>query len=170
MPKQNHAMLPLLLTAAIALASCNNSSTPSPNPTSTPNIANISGDYTGTTQDTKGGAGTATATLTQTGSSAGGAITITQTSGALTAQIALTISSSNAVKGSMVIDYPDGTTCTFSTTGTYTNNGTNSAVLSGSYTAVTNCAGDTGTYTLNQQCTDTVTSGERRIDSFPVAC
>lgn len=70
----------------------------------------------------------------------------------------------------MVIDYPSGTTCTFKITGTYANNGTTSAVLSGSYTAVTNCTGDTGTFTLTQQCTDTVTSGERRVNVFPVAC
>jgi hypothetical protein len=66
-----------------------------------------------------------------------------------------------------VIDFANGTTCTFSTTGTY-NSAT--AVLSGSYSAVTNCTGDTGTYSLTQQCTDTVTSGRRRDGTGVVAC
>ena len=59
----------------------------------------------------------------------------------------------------MVIDYANGTTCTFSTSGNY-NPAT--AVLSGSYSAVTNCAGDSGTYSLTQQCTDTITSVRHR--------
>ncbi|HEY5341733.1 MAG TPA: hypothetical protein VIK27_11960, partial [Candidatus Aquilonibacter sp.] len=70
-----------------------------------------------------------------------------------------TIASSNAFKGAMVVDYTNGTTCTFSTTGTYD---TSTNVLAGSYTAVTNCTNDSGTYSLTQQCTDTITNGERR--------
>ena len=70
-------------------------------------------------------------------------------------------------ESSMVIDFANGTTCTFSTTGTY-NSAT--AVLSGSYSAVTNCAGDTGTYSLTQQCTDTITSVRRRDGTGVVAC
>lgn len=158
-----------LLAGCMTLAGCNNSSSPSPAPTSTPSLSNISGDYAGTTQDSQGGAGTATATLAQNGSNAGGAIAITQTSGTLTAQISLTLTASNTVSGAMVVDYANGTTCTFTTTGTYTNNGT-TAALNGSYKAVTNCAGDTGTYALTQQCTDTVTSGDRRVSVFPNPC
>jgi hypothetical protein len=97
-------------------------------------------------------------------------MTLTGTSATVTAQFSLSVSSTNAVSGAIVIDYPSGTTCTFSTTGTYTNNGTSSAVLTGSYTAVTNCTGATGSYTLNQQCTDTVTTAERRRFTFPIKC
>lgn len=151
---------------AIGFAGCNGGSgTPSPTPT--PQIANLSGDYTGTLQDAQSGNATAAATLAQTGSNAGGAITATFTSMTLTPQITLAISPSNQLAGAMVIDYPNGTTCTFSTSGTYANNGSSTATITGSYTAVTNCAGDTGTYTLNQQCTDTVTSSDRRIMTYP---
>lgn len=153
----------LAAAAIIALAACNSSTSPS-----TPaQPTNISGDYAGTVQDAQAGSGAATGTLAQHGTGAGGAITFTPSSGALTAQMSLSINASNAVSGAMVIDYPDGTTCTFSTTGSYS---TSSNVLSGSYTAKTNCAGDTGTYSLTQQCTDTITSAERRRMAPPAAC
>lgn len=151
------AMSVSLLALASLIAGCSSGSTI---PSATPTPSNISGDYSGTVQDAQGGSGTASGTLAQSGFTAGGAITIAQAKAALTAQLSLTLTTSNAVSGSIVIDYPNnGPTCTFSTTGTY-NTSTN--VLSGSYTAVTNCAGDSGTYSLTQQCTDTIINGERR--------
>jgi hypothetical protein len=147
----------LALIAVAALAGCNGSIAPAAATPQPP--TNISGDYSGTVQDAQGGNGTATATLAQTGFTAGGALTVKEAATTVTAQMSLTLTTSNAVSGSMVIDYASGTTCSFSTSGTY-NTSTN--VLSGSYTAVTNCAGDTGTYSLTQQCTDTITSIERR--------
>jgi hypothetical protein len=81
----------------------------------------------------------------------------------VTAQLSLTISSSDTTTGAMVIDYASGTTCTFSSKGSYN---PTTGVLAGSYTAVTNCSGQTGTYSLTQQCTDTVTSHARRETSF----
>ena len=146
----------LALISFVALAGCSSGSV---TPASTPQPTNISGDYSGTVQNAQGGSGTATATLAQTGFTAGGAITVKEAATTVTAQMSLTLTTSNAVSGSMVIDYANGTTCTFSTSGTY-NTSTN--VLSGSYTAVTNCAGDSGTYSLTQQCTDTIISIERR--------
>ncbi len=110
-------------------------------------------------QDAQGGNGTATATLAQHGAMAGGAIVDKEAGATITAQISLSIDAANAVSGAMVVDYASGTTCTFSTTGSYD---PTTAVLGGSYTAVTNCSGDTGTYTLTQQCSDTITSGLRR--------
>ncbi|HVS47254.1 MAG TPA: hypothetical protein VMS32_11415 [Verrucomicrobiae bacterium] len=117
--------------------------------------------------DAHDGNGAATATLAQHGNAAGGAISATQGITTITAQLSLTIDSTNAFSGAMVVDYTGGTTCSFSTTGTY-NTSTNA--LAGSYTAVTGCAGDTGTYALTQQCTDTVTSTERRPMSPPAQC
>lgn len=158
----------LAMTAALALAGCNSSSTPAANAST----ANISGDYAGTMQDAQSGNGTVTATLAQHGSNAGGTIDDTISGGTLTAQISLSIAPSNAVTGTMVIDYPPagtGPVCTFKTTGTYANNGS-SATLSGTYTAVTNCSGDSGSYTLTQQCTDTVASEQRRVMTFPAKC
>lgn len=166
----HHAYSVLIAAALIGLTACNSSSSPSPSPTSKPQVANVSGDYTGTMNDAQSGNGTVTATLAQHGANAGGAITDTLSGGTLTAQVSLTIATTNALSGAMVVDYPDGTTCTFSTTGTYANNGTTTAQITGSYTAVTNCAGDTGTYALTQQCVDTVASSDRRIMGFPAAC
>ena len=157
------------LSICIALAACNSSSTPSQTPTSAPQVANISGDYTGTMQDAQLGSGTATATLAQHGSNAGGGITGKFATATITPAVSLNVTASNAVSGAMVVDYANGTTCTFSATGTYANNGT-VATLSGSYTAVTNCAGDTGTFTFTQQCVDTITASERRSMSYPAAC
>jgi len=139
------------------------------NPSPTPSPSNISGDYTGTMTDTQSGSGSATATLAQNGSTAGGAITASLTSATVTAQVALNISPSNALTGSMVIDFANGTTCTFSTTGTYSNDGT-TAVINGAYTAVSNCSGDSGTFVLNQQCTDSISGIDRRVMSFPAKC
>ncbi|MGC2128795.1 MAG: hypothetical protein WA629_01745 [Candidatus Aquilonibacter sp.] len=152
----------LALISLVALTGCSSGSV-----APTPSLANISGDYSGTMQDAQGGSGTATATLAQTGSIAGGAITVKESTQTVTAQISLAITSSNAVSGSMVIDFANGTTCTYSTSGNYNST---TAVLSGSYTAVTNCAGDSGTYSLTQQCTDTITSARRRDGTGVTAC
>ena len=124
---------------------------------------NISGDYTGTMNDAQSGAGQVnTATFAQAGYTAGGSMTGTFTATTLPVQMTLTITPvSNAISGSMVIDYPPagtGPQCTFTTSGSFNQN-TN--VLSGSYTAVSGCSGDSGTYSLTQQCTATVTAVRR---------
>ncbi len=155
----------LAIAACVALSACSGST--SPTTPATPQPTNISGDYAGTMTDAQGGSGTATATLAQRGSTAGGAVTDKEASATLTAQISLTLSAANATSGAIVIDYASGTTCTFSTTGTYD---TSTNVLSGSYTAVTNCSGDSGTYSLTQQCTATVTSARRRDIAGIAAC
>jgi hypothetical protein len=117
--------------------------------------------------DSQGGNGTATATLAQTGSALGGSLVDTEGTTTLNAQLALTIGASNALSGSMVINEASGATCTFKTTGNY-NTATN--VLSGSYTAVTNCSGESGTFSLTQTCTDTVTHVRRSITGGIVPC
>jgi hypothetical protein len=122
-------------------------------------LSNISGDYVGTVQDTQGGSGNAKATLAQHDANAGGAVKVKEANQAITVDVSLTITSSNSTSGAMVIDFPpakSGPVCTFSTTGTYD---PTSNVLTGSYAAVTGCTGDTGTYTLTQQCHDTVVTG-----------
>jgi hypothetical protein len=122
-------------------------------------LSNISGDYVGTVQDTQGGTGNAKATLAQHDADAGGAVKVKEANQAITVDVSLTITSSNSTSGALVIDFPparSGPVCTFSTTGTYDPTGN---VLTGSYTAVTGCTGDTGTYTLTQQCHDTVITG-----------
>jgi hypothetical protein len=154
--------------SCVVLAACN-SSPSSTSPTPAPSPANLSGDYSGTMQDAVAGHGTASGTLSQQGTTAGGGITLQGSTATVTAEMTLTVNSSNALSGAIVIDYPSGTTCTFNTTGTYSNNGV-TAGISGSYTAVTNCSGDTGTYTLTQQCQDTIVTGERRRTIVPPHC
>ena len=155
----------LTLIALVALNGCSSGSVAPA--ASTPQPSNISGDYSGTMQDAQGGSGTASATLAQTGTTAGGTITVKETGQTIAAQISLAMTSSDSVSGSMVIDFANGTTCTFSTTGNYNST---TAVLSGSYTAVTNCTGDSGTYSLTQQCTDTITSARHRDTTGIAEC
>lgn len=120
---------------------------------------NISGDYAGTVVDSSAGSLAATALLAQHGSAAGGTITTAPGGVTLVSSLALGIDSSNAVSGTMVQDLPGDVTCSFAVTGTYN---TSTGVLGGSYHAITGCSGQTGTYTLTQSCTDTITTGDRR--------
>lgn len=143
---------------AMILAGCSSGGTSTPS--TPPSPSNISGDYSGTVIDSAAGQANATGTLAQTGFDAGGTVTFTPASGAITGQLSLKIATSNAITGAMVIDYPNsGPTCSFSVTGTYN---TSTAVLSGSYAAVTNCSGQSGTFSLTQQCSDTISSHVRR--------
>jgi|ERR1022692_1179835 len=121
-------------------------------------LSNISGDYAGIVQDAQGGTGNAKATLAQHGANAGGAVKDHVSNEIIPVDVSLTITAQNSTSGALVIDFPPaktGPVCTFSTTGTYD---PTTDVLSGSYTAVTGCTGDTGTYTLTQACHDTVIS------------
>lgn len=148
---------------ALALAGCNGSSSNTPAPV----FANISGDYTGTWADSTAGTANVTGTLAQHSASAGGSMTNAATGGTFAAQMSLVLSPNNSLSGAIVVNEPNGTTCTFSTTGSYD---TSSNAISGTYTAVTNCAGDSGTYSLLQQCYDTVTSVDRRKPMGLIKC
>lgn len=155
-----------LLSGLLALSACGPSGSSTGITPAAP--TNISGDYTGTVTDSVGGAMPATALLAQHGSTAGG--TLSTTSGLTTTNSAFSVAigSSNAVSGTIVQDLPGDVTCTFSTTGAYS---TATAQLTGSYTAVTGCSGQHGTYALTQQCTDTVTNtGDRRAALGVPAC
>lgn len=152
----------------LLLAGCSGSVAPSVTRTATAGrasvpmpqrLSNISGDYVGTVQDAQGGSGNAKATLAQHDGDAGGAVKDKEANATLSVDVSITITSSNSTSGALVIDFPplrSGPVCTFSTTGTYD---PNTGILSGSYTAVTGCSGDTGTYSLTQQCHDTVVTG-----------
>lgn len=156
MIRTSTGLLAFVLAPALVLSGCNGGGTSSTPPAQP---SNLSGDYVGSVQDSATGTSAATATFAQHGSTAGGTLTTTVAGNPLNAQVTFAIASSNAITGSMVIDEPDGTTCSFSTSGSY-NAAAN--VLNGTYTAVTNCTGQHGTYTLTQQCTDTITSVDRR--------
>lgn len=149
----------------LLLAGCNGAAAPSVTRATTAGgesapvpqrLSNISGDYVGTVQDSQGGTGNAKATLAQHNANAGGAVKDKESGVTLNVDVSLTVTSSNSTSGALVIDFPpvrSGPVCTFSTTGAYD---PSTGVLSGTYTAVTGCSGDTGTYTLTQQCHDTV--------------
>ncbi len=139
------------LIGVLVLSACNSSNngpfiSPSPSPTPTPGPANVSGDYTGTIQDSANGAGTVTGTFAQQGTNAGGSLTITSASVTTTADVSFAIAAGGALRGAIVIDYPSGTTCTFSTTATY-NFTTN--VIAGTYSAVSGCSGQSGYVFVN---------------------
>lgn len=159
-------------TCFLLLAGCHSSSNPTPTPTATPQLANMSGDYTGTITDSvAANSGTVNAALlAQHGGNAGGVIVNTTPGGNVNMAMSLSVNSANAVSGAIAVDYPGGTTCTFSVTGTYTNTGSPPATLNGNYTAVTNCAGETGSFALTQQCSDTVTASDRRTMTVPAPC
>ena len=151
-----------LTVLMLVLQGCNGSSNSTPSA-----ISNISGDYKGTVQDSAAGSATVTGTLAQHGASAGGNMALTFGTGTQSASVLLVIDSSNSVSGTIVEDLPGGTVCTFSTSGSYS---TSSNQITGSYTAVTNCSGQSGTYSLTQQCVDTVTSVGRRPMGVPIHC
>ncbi len=150
----------LAVATCIVLAGCS-SGTITPLP-----VTNMSGDYGGTMQDAQNGAGTATATFAQHGSNAGGAITIVRASGTVTADASFAISTSNTIAGTLVIDYPTQQ-CTYTTSGTFD---PNSGVLTGTYSAITNCTGDTGSYSLTQSCSATADSDARHSLSVANRC
>ena len=153
----------------VALAGCNSTVATGLSPVSAPGeahktatspsrVLNISGDYSGTLQDSQGGSGSATAILAQEDRHAGGAIIAKQPGKTINIEIALTIAPDghHSTRGAMVVDYPpkgSGPTCTFVTSGLYdpTTN-----ILSGSFTALSGCSGDYGTYNLTQLCHDAV--------------
>ena len=155
----------LAVAGCMMFAGCDSPTITSASPPAAP--ANISGDYVGTMKDGQGGAGTATATLAQHGATAGGAITDKEAAATIVAQISLTIDSANSLSGTMVVNYAGGTSCTFSAKGAYD---PSAGVMTGSYKAVTNCAGDVGSFTLKQQCTDTISDAKRHPMGLPAPC
>lgn len=156
MSRAGRASFLLATAVAVCLTGCENGSGYSTAPAGP---ANISGDYSGTITDSVAGTGNANGTLAQSGNQAGGQIAFSPASGAQTLDVSLTIDASNAISGAMVVDYATAPTCTFKVTGNYANA---TGVLSGAYTAVTNCSGESGTFSLTQQCTDTITDHARR--------
>jgi hypothetical protein len=134
--------------------------------TATPQPQNISGDYSGTMTDGQNGNSTATGTLAQTGSNAGGSIVSTGGNQTLTYQMAVAIDSNDRITGSMVTDLPAGAQCSFAFTGAYD---ATTNVLSGNYTAVSGCSGDTGSFALTQTCSARPDALRRRMGT-PAQC
>ena len=152
------------LCATLALAACNGSNSSSL-PSGNSSVPQTAGDYTGTVNDSVMGAGTATVTLSQTGSSIGGTLVETFTGSTMQTSLALVTDLSGNVSGNAVATIGTGA-CGFKVAGTY---GTSTGVLSGSYTAFSGCGGQTATFTLTQQCTNPTSSIRRRDGAHGIA-
>jgi len=150
----------LCLAAILVMPGCTTKSTPSSG------LAQVSGEYLGTAQDSVAGAQTVATTLAQHGSAVGGTLTLTTAGVPNTEAIAWTLTTAKGLSGTGT-ETVGAATCTFAMTGTY-NSSTNQ--ITGTYTAVAGCAGTTGSYTLTQQCTDPATSDKRRPLGFIAAC
>lgn len=147
----------VLAAAAVALGGCDSGSTSAP-PVATA-LTNIAGEYTGTVQDSTLGTQTAATTLAEHGSSIGGALTVTSGTSTSTWAIAWTLTTANTVTGSGSVGSAAGPTCTFAMSGTYN---PTSGQIAGTYQAVNGCSGRTGSFTLNQQCSNPTASARRR--------
>lgn len=150
----------LVPSAALLLAGCSGGGTTSP--TLSAPLA-IAGEYTGTVTDSVAGSQAATTTLSQHGAAIGGTLTIGSGQAAQAESVALTISGSGLNGSGTVI--VNGATCTFAITGTYANN-----AITGTSTAVSGCAGRSGTLTLYQQCGNPVASAARRTQGVVPSC
>jgi len=136
----------------LAVAGCTTKSSPAPG------LVTISGEYSGTAQDSVAGAQTVTTTLAQHGSSVGGTLTLTTAGVPNTEAVAWTLTTAKGLSGTGT-ETVGAATCTFAMTGTYS---ASTNQITGTYSAVTGCAGTTGSYALTQQCTDPATSDKRR--------
>lgn len=132
--------------------------------------APLSGQYKGTVKDTSSGTGDAKASFAAYQSGLGGTLTVKYvTSGTeSTASVGL-IANGSSVNGTTVM-LEAGSYCTFSDTATYK---AKTRTLSGSYTAVYGCTGESGTFTLKHQCYYTGSGSESadiRPDAGPKPC
>lgn len=134
----------VLITGALLLSACNST-------TSTPSApTDVAGEYNGTVQDAVYGKGTVTGTLAQQGKNVTGTLTLTYGGTMIDGSVAWTLTSSNALSGTISTAAPS---CTYNVTASY-NTSTNQ--IPGSYTAMSGCSGS-GTFTLIEQCSDPIT-------------
>jgi imidazole glycerol phosphate synthase subunit HisF len=163
--KGAHMMRRIALTAVaiFALTACSGGGVFAPaNPADV-----LSGQYAGSAADNIYGSSTATTTLSEAGRTLYGTVTLisTATSSSSTQAVTFSIGSSYNLTGTITYG-----TCTFSSTGNYN---TTTNVLSVSYASQSGCAGETGTLTLTQECTNpvmTAPQAARRRESTLNAC
>lgn len=146
------------LVVIFALIGCNKSNSGVPStPTPVPQAA---GGYSGTVTDSAMGSGTATLTLSQSGSSIGGTLVETFPTTTLNNTFALVTDVSGNLSGNGVATV-NNVACGFTVAGTYN---TTTGQLTGTYTAFSGCTGQSGTMTLLQQCTNPYTALRFRRD------
>jgi hypothetical protein len=107
----------------------------------------IAGWYKGTVTDSKYGKGTANFQLTQVGQSAGGELLTTFGKNTITDVVSMVVSADLTAGGSAIALLTNQ--CSLQITSAY-NPG--KGVLTGQYSAFRRCTGETGSFTLRQQC------------------
>jgi hypothetical protein len=152
----------VFVAAAFALAACSNQSL-------TPSASryDLGGQYAGTGQDSVLGNATASTTLAESNSVLTGIITLASTtsSATLSQAVTLSVNASYRVSGTSTASVGTGS-CSFSLTGGYD---TGTYVLTGSYAATNGCSGESGSFTMTQECIAPET-GERFRQSRPGSC
>jgi hypothetical protein len=150
-----------LVIAALSLSACGNQSV-----TLASAPLDLAGQYTGTATDSVFGNATASTTLAEAGTTLSGTILILATTShaTLSQSVSWTVASGYTISGTVT---DPGGQCTFSSTGVYD---ASTNVLSGKYTAVSGCSGETGTFSLTQQCTNPVSDAARKPQERPTSC
>ncbi len=139
-----------LVAVALVFTACNGSSSGLPSNPQT--VSQMAGEYAGTATDSSLGNGTAAVTLSQKASSIGGTLTTTFGATTISQSLALTIDLSGNLAGSSVATVnPASPTCGFNIAAAYD---PNSGVVKGTYASYSGCTGESGSFTLTQQCTD----------------
>ncbi len=107
---------------------------------------NVAGQYAGTVQDSASGAGYASASLAQYGGGVGGQLDFQYGTSTVTAQIGALLASGDALPGTLVAG---SRPCSFGVSETYD---ATKHKLVGSYKAYSGCRGESGSFTLKEQC------------------
>ncbi len=151
----------LLVIAALSLSACGNQTV-----TLASAPLDLAGQYTGTASDSVFGSANASTTLAESGNTLSGTIALVSTTSnaTLSQSVSWTIGSGYTISGTATVA---GSQCSFSSTGVYD---TSTNVLSGKYTAVSGCSGETGTFSLTQQCTNPIDNAFRRRLARPTSC
>lgn len=153
---------------ALALAACNADRQSSFSPSSSdagaePALAsagrlNVAGQYAGKVDGAALGSGHARGSISQFGNSIGGPLAYTFASGKRANAVAATLQSDGSMHGTMVATVA-AVACTFKFSGNYDNS---THKLTGSYHAIHECSGDSGTFSLDEKCYYVLRSDIRR--------
>jgi hypothetical protein len=151
----------LIVTAVFSLSACGGQAVTLANAP-----LDLAGQYTGTATDSVFGSAAASTTLSESGSTLTGTVALVSTTSnaTLSQSVTWTVGSGYTIGGTATVA---GSACSFSTTGVYD---TSTNVLSGKYTAVSGCSGETGTFSLTQQCTNPVSATARKPQERPTSC
>lgn len=148
---------PMLVAFALALSACSGAATGGVPATGAAPAAvarqtgdtsptNVGGQYAGTVDDSVYGSGSAGASLAQYGAGAGGDVAFVYGTQIVNAQIGAQIASGNALPGTIVAG---SRPCSFNVSATYD---AAKHKLTGSYAAFSGCKGETGQFSLKEQC------------------